>query len=73
MRASCAPVASEVLVRVRASASKAAFVTWLGADEVIDYAARDFADSVGDVDVVLEVIARRRTSRRHPPLAERWC
>jgi len=39
-----------------ASASKAEFVTGLGADEVIDYAAHDFADVVGDIDVVLEVI-----------------
>jgi NADPH:quinone reductase-like Zn-dependent oxidoreductase len=39
-----------------ASAANAAFVRSVGADEVIDYAATDFTEVVGDLDVVLEVI-----------------
>ena len=39
-----------------ASASKRDFVQGLGADEVIDYAAVDFADVVRDVDLVLDTL-----------------
>jgi len=39
-----------------ASAGKAAFVCDLGADEVIDYAAADFAEVVRDVDLVFDLI-----------------
>jgi NADPH:quinone reductase-like Zn-dependent oxidoreductase len=39
-----------------ASAGKASFVRDLGADEVIDYAAVDFADVVRDVDLVFDLI-----------------
>lgn len=39
-----------------ASAGKHEFVRDIGADEVIDYQAVDFATAVGDLDVVLEVI-----------------
>ncbi len=39
-----------------ASGSKASFVRDLGADEVIDYGAVDFADVVRDVDVVFDLI-----------------
>ncbi|MER7028003.1 MULTISPECIES: NADP-dependent oxidoreductase [Streptomyces] len=40
-----------------ASAPKHAFVRGLGADEMIDYHAVDFAEAVRDVDVVLDPIA----------------
>ncbi|QGV77652.1 NADP-dependent oxidoreductase [Streptomyces ficellus] len=39
-----------------ASAGKHAFLKELGADEVIDYRETDFAEEVGDVDVVLDTI-----------------
>ena len=39
-----------------ASASKRVFVDGLGADEVIDYAAVDFAETVRDIDVVLDTL-----------------
>jgi NADPH:quinone reductase-like Zn-dependent oxidoreductase len=39
-----------------ASAAKAAFVRGLGAEEVIDYAAVDFAEVVRDLDVVFDVV-----------------
>lgn len=39
-----------------ASAAKLDFVRGLGADEVLDYAAVDFAASVREVDVVLELV-----------------
>jgi len=40
-----------------ASAPKHAFLRDLGADELVDYTRRDFAETVGDVDVVLESIS----------------
>jgi NADPH:quinone reductase-like Zn-dependent oxidoreductase len=39
-----------------ASAGKHEFVRGLGADEVIDYTAVDFADAVRDIDIVLDTI-----------------
>lgn len=39
-----------------ASAGKHAFVQELGADEVVDYRTVDFAEAVGDVDVVLDLV-----------------
>jgi NADPH:quinone reductase-like Zn-dependent oxidoreductase len=39
-----------------ASAGKRGFVQALGADEVIDYRARDFTEAVHDVDVVFDLI-----------------
>jgi NADPH:quinone reductase-like Zn-dependent oxidoreductase len=39
-----------------ASASKREFVEGLGADEVIDYTTVDFADTVRDIDVVLDTL-----------------
>lgn len=39
-----------------ASAPKHAFVRGLGADEVIDYTTADFAETVRDVDVVLDAV-----------------
>ncbi len=39
-----------------ASASKREFVEGLGADEVIDYTAVDFAEAVRDIDLVLDTI-----------------
>ena len=41
-----------------ASAAKVDFVRGLGADEIIDYKATDFARAVKDVDVVLELVGR---------------
>ncbi|GGL70591.1 NADPH:quinone reductase [Streptomyces fumigatiscleroticus] len=39
-----------------ASAGKADFVRGIGADQVIDYRARDFTEEAGDVDVVLDTL-----------------
>jgi NADPH:quinone reductase-like Zn-dependent oxidoreductase len=39
-----------------ASGSKREFVEGLGADEVIDYTAADFAEAVRDIDVVLDTL-----------------
>jgi NADPH:quinone reductase-like Zn-dependent oxidoreductase len=39
-----------------ASAGKYEFVRGLGADEVVDYRSVDFAETVKDVDVVLEMV-----------------
>jgi NADPH:quinone reductase-like Zn-dependent oxidoreductase len=39
-----------------ASASKRDFVAGLGADEVLDYAAVDFTEAVGDLDVVVDMV-----------------
>jgi NADPH:quinone reductase-like Zn-dependent oxidoreductase len=46
-----------------ASAAKHEFVQSLGADEVIDYQAVDFAQNVADVDVVLETVGRGYAER----------
>jgi len=49
-----------------ASAGKREFVERLGADEVIDYAAVDFADAVRDVDLVFDTLggdSARRSQR----------
>ncbi|MDJ0463974.1 NADP-dependent oxidoreductase [Streptomyces sp. H27-C3] len=41
-----------------ASAARRAFVTGLGADEIIDYRTTDFTETVKDVDVVLDSMAQ---------------
>jgi len=46
-----------------ASAAKHDFVRSLGADEVLDYQAVDFAQAVGDIDVVLETVGRGYAER----------
>jgi NADPH:quinone reductase-like Zn-dependent oxidoreductase len=43
-------------VTATASGSKREFVEGLGADEVIDYTAADFAETVRDIDVVLDTL-----------------
>jgi NADPH:quinone reductase-like Zn-dependent oxidoreductase len=51
-----------------ASAGKRDFVRGLGADQVIDYAAGDFAAQTGDLDVVLELIGKDYATRSIPLL-----
>jgi NADPH:quinone reductase-like Zn-dependent oxidoreductase len=51
-----------------ASAGKRDFVRGLGADEVIDYAAGDFARQTGDLDVVFELIGQDYAPRSIPTL-----
>ncbi|RLU96836.1 NADPH:quinone reductase [Streptomyces griseocarneus] len=46
-----------------ASAAKHDFLRGLGADELIDYREQDFAEAVGDVDVVVEAIGGDYPSR----------
>ncbi|TGG86095.1 NADP-dependent oxidoreductase [Streptomyces albus] len=46
-----------------AGRSKREFVEELGADEVIDYTAADFAEAVGDVDLVLDTIGGETAAR----------
>lgn len=46
-----------------ASASKREFVEELGADEVIDYTAVDFAEAAHDIDVVLDTIGGHTAER----------
>lgn len=50
-------------VIVTASASKHEFLRSLGADQMIDYSAVDFADTVRNIDVVLETIGRGYAQR----------
>lgn len=51
-----------------ASAGKHDFVRGLGADEVIDYRAVDFAQATGEMDVVFELIGRDYARRSIPVL-----
>jgi NADPH:quinone reductase-like Zn-dependent oxidoreductase len=46
-----------------ASASKHVFVRSLGADEVLDYRTVDFAETVRDIDVVLDTVGRDYAQR----------
>ena len=46
-----------------ASRSKQEFVEGLGADEVIDYTAVDFAEAIRDVDVVLDTVGGQTVER----------
>ncbi|KDN21611.1 NADP-dependent oxidoreductase [Amycolatopsis rifamycinica] len=46
-----------------ASAGKREFVRGLGADEVVDYAAADFTEVTGDVDVVLDTLGGEVAAR----------
>ncbi|RFS87210.1 NADP-dependent oxidoreductase [Actinomadura spongiicola] len=43
-------------VTATASAAKSEFVRGLGADEIVDYRARDFAEVVNDMDIVLDTV-----------------
>ncbi|WP_082526480.1 NADP-dependent oxidoreductase [Kitasatospora sp. MBT63] len=49
-----------------AGAAKHEFVRGLGADEVIDYAAVDFATAVGEVDVVIDAVGGDYSERSLP-------
>ncbi|EOD59226.1 NADP-dependent oxidoreductase [Amycolatopsis vancoresmycina] len=51
-----------------AGGSKREFVSSLGADEVIDYTAADFAEVVRDVDLVLDTLGGEVASRSLPVL-----
>ncbi|GAA2691620.1 MULTISPECIES: NADP-dependent oxidoreductase [Actinosynnema] len=51
-----------------ASAGKREFVLGLGADEVLDHAAVDFAEAVRDVDVVLDLVGGATAERSLPVL-----
>jgi NADPH:quinone reductase-like Zn-dependent oxidoreductase len=53
-----------------ASAAKHEFLGGLGADELIDYRSVDFAAEVGDVDVVLDLVAGGYGDRSIPVLRE---
>src|SRR5260370_39995635 len=44
-------------------APKHDFLRALGADEVIDYRTTDFAEAVGDIDVVLDTLGGDKCSR----------
>ncbi|WP_098955972.1 NADP-dependent oxidoreductase [Pseudonocardia sp. N23] len=46
-----------------ASAAKHEFLRGLGADELVDYRTQDFAEVVGDVDVVLDTLGGEVTER----------
>ena len=54
-------------VTATASARDLAFVTWLGADQALDYATR-FEDHVRDVDVVVDPVGGNTTARSWPVL-----
>jgi NADPH:quinone reductase-like Zn-dependent oxidoreductase len=49
-----------------ASAAKHAYLKGIGADEVIDYTAGDFAEQVSDVDIVIDGVGDEYTARSAP-------
>jgi len=51
-----------------ASTGKHDFVRSLGADELIDYQAVDFATVIGDIDVVFDTVGQRNAERSLPVL-----
>jgi NADPH:quinone reductase-like Zn-dependent oxidoreductase len=55
-------------VTATVSRSKRDFVRGLGADEVLDYRAVDFASEVGDLDVVLDLVGGEYGERSLPTL-----
>jgi NADPH:quinone reductase-like Zn-dependent oxidoreductase len=55
-------------VTTTVSRSKRDFVRGLGADEVLDYRAVDFASEVGDLDVVLDLVGGEYGERSLPTL-----
>ena len=55
-------------VTATVSRSKRDFVRGLGADEVLDYRAVDFASEVGDLDVVLDLVGGDYGERSLPTL-----